>query len=41
MRERAVMLGGKVEITSKPGDGTTVHARIPLDKAAAADGTRS
>jgi signal transduction histidine kinase len=41
MRERAVMLGGKVEITSKPGDGTTVHARIPLDNATVAGGTRA
>ena len=41
MRERAAMLGGKVEITSKPGEGTTVDARIPLDNAAAAGGTRA
>jgi len=41
MRERAAMLGGKVEITSKPGEGTTVDARIPVDKATAADGTRA
>jgi len=41
MRERAVMLGGKLEITSKPGEGTTVDARIPLDKATAAGGTRA
>lgn len=41
MRERAAMLGGKLEITSKPGEGTTVDALIPLDKAAAADGTRA
>ena len=37
----ADMLGGKVEITSKPGEGTTVDARIPVDKAAAAGATRA
>jgi signal transduction histidine kinase len=41
MRERAAMLGGKVEITSKPGEGTTVDARIPVDNATAAGGTRA
>ena len=29
MRERAALLGGSVTITSSPGHGTTVHARIP------------
>jgi signal transduction histidine kinase len=41
MRERAAMLGGIVEITSKPGEGTTVDAWIPLDEASAAGGTRA
>jgi signal transduction histidine kinase len=40
MRERAAMLGGKLEITSKPGDGMSIDVRIPLDKATAADATR-
>jgi PAS domain S-box-containing protein len=30
MRERAAILGGRVNITSAPGKGTTVTARIPL-----------
>ncbi|HEX8963708.1 MAG TPA: ATP-binding protein, partial [Rhodocyclaceae bacterium] len=30
MRERALMLGGEVDIDSRPGDGTTVTARIPM-----------
>lgn len=30
MRERVNMLGGKMEILSKPGDGTSVRAAIPL-----------
>ena len=34
MRERAGYIGGKVEVTSAPGQGTTVRAEIPL-----ADGT--
>jgi signal transduction histidine kinase len=29
IRERAALLGGSVAITSSPGHGTTVHARIP------------
>jgi signal transduction histidine kinase len=32
MRERAQAFGGKVEITSAPGTGTTVRVRIPLDQ---------
>ncbi|QIN82082.1 PAS domain S-box protein [Rubrobacter tropicus] len=31
MRERAVRLGGTLEVLSAPGSGTTVRARIPLD----------
>jgi signal transduction histidine kinase len=30
MRERAVLFGGKVEITSDPGGGTRVRAVIPV-----------
>lgn len=29
MRERVVLLGGSLEIESKPGGGTTVRARVP------------
>lgn len=31
MRERAAMLGGTLEVTSAPGGGTRVTARLPLD----------
>ena len=30
MRERAAILGGRVNVTSAPGKGTTVTAWIPL-----------
>jgi PAS domain S-box-containing protein len=30
MRERALMLGGTLDIDSRPGEGTTVTARIPM-----------
>ncbi len=30
MNERAVLIGGKVEIESKKGKGTTIYARVPL-----------
>jgi signal transduction histidine kinase len=30
MHERVRLLGGEFEIESKPGDGTTVRARLPL-----------
>jgi signal transduction histidine kinase len=30
MRERAELLDGTVEITSVPGAGTTLHARLPV-----------
>lgn len=33
IRERVNMLGGEVEILSKPGDGTSVRATIPLQAA--------
>jgi PAS domain S-box-containing protein len=32
MRERALSLGGTFTLTSQPGTGTTVHARVPLKK---------
>ncbi len=32
MRERAVMLGGRLSIDSAPGAGTQVRARLPLDR---------
>jgi PAS domain S-box-containing protein len=32
MRERAYLLGGKLEIISTPGNGTQVIARFPLDR---------
>ena len=31
MRERAALLGGSVEIESRPGSGTTVFARVPVE----------
>jgi signal transduction histidine kinase len=31
MRERLAQVGGRLEIESSPGSGTTVFARIPLD----------
>ena len=31
MRERAAMLGGTLEVTSRPGAGTRVVVRVPLD----------
>jgi signal transduction histidine kinase len=37
MRERAQAFGGRVEITSKPGAGTTVRVQIPLDRKNATD----
>ena len=30
MKERAYLIGGKLEIKSKPGDGTEIRLRIPL-----------
>lgn len=30
MRERVVLLGGKLEVESRPGTGTTLRARIPV-----------
>jgi len=31
MRERAIALGGRVDITSTPGQGTTIEVSIPLE----------
>ena len=36
MRERLAFVGGSLELQSAPGDGTTVTARIPVQRAAAA-----
>jgi signal transduction histidine kinase len=33
MRERAVLIGGKIEIESQPGDGTTIIVRAPMSSA--------
>ena len=30
MRERAAALGGRIDVVSTPGEGTTIQARIPL-----------
>jgi signal transduction histidine kinase len=30
MRERAILLGGDLEIESAAGHGTTVHVELPL-----------
>ncbi|HZS14786.1 MAG TPA: sensor histidine kinase [Candidatus Dormibacteraeota bacterium] len=35
MRERASIVGGSVDVSSQPGGGTRVSARIPLDPAGA------
>jgi signal transduction histidine kinase len=31
MRERAKLLGGRLQVSSGPGKGTRVVARVPLD----------
>ena len=31
MRERAIALGGRFEVNSKPGQGTVIDLVIPLD----------
>ncbi|MGV3531007.1 MAG: sensor histidine kinase, partial [Chthoniobacteraceae bacterium] len=33
MRERAFAAGGSLEISSTPGEGTTVSVKVPLDRA--------
>jgi two-component system sensor histidine kinase NreB len=30
MKERAYLIGGRLEIKSRPGEGTEVHLLIPL-----------
>jgi len=30
MRERAILMGGTLEVVSRPGEGTTVTARVLL-----------
>jgi signal transduction histidine kinase len=37
IRERVLLLGGSVDITSRPGAGTKVMARIPLNGATKQD----
>jgi signal transduction histidine kinase len=37
MVERAELAGGRCQIESRPGDGTTVQAWIPVDGLVAAD----
>jgi len=32
MRERIELLGGEIEVSSKPGEGTEISARVPLQK---------
>ena len=39
IRERILLLGGTVDISSQPGSGTRLVARIPLSTAAKRDGT--
>jgi signal transduction histidine kinase len=39
MRERAALVGGKVEIESHPGSGTTIAVRVPVRGGAEADTT--
>jgi PAS domain S-box-containing protein len=41
MRERVEMVGGRLSITSAPGEGTTVTAEIPLDFPPPGEGDRS
>jgi signal transduction histidine kinase len=38
MRERARLLGGTLRVTSRPGNGTRVNARVPLGPSAREDG---
>ena len=33
MRERAELIGADFQVTSRPGDGTTVRVRLPLKQA--------
>jgi PAS domain S-box-containing protein len=38
MAERAVAIAGEIEITSRPGSGTTVNISVPLEKPLATEG---
>jgi len=38
MRERAALLGGRIDIASAPGEGTRVHVTIPLSPPDRGDG---
>ncbi len=38
MRERALLVGGKLEIDSRPGKGTTVKLEVPIRTQQAANG---
>ena len=31
MKERAIIIGAQLAVTSKPGQGTKVHLRLPLE----------
>jgi signal transduction histidine kinase len=31
IRERTTALGGKIQVESEPGQGTTTNLRVPLD----------
>ena len=37
MRERARLAGGTLLVTTHPGEGTTLHVRLPLDKLGGSD----
>jgi signal transduction histidine kinase len=37
MRERAALVGGKVDITGDPGQGTTVTVHVPVTRPSRAD----
>jgi hypothetical protein len=37
MRERALLVGGKFEIDSRPGKGTTVRLEVPIQEQPADD----
>ena len=41
MRERVGLVQGKVEVTSAPGEGTTVRARIPVERSSEEAGAPS
>jgi two-component system, NarL family, sensor histidine kinase UhpB len=38
MRERALLVGGRLEIDSRPGKGTTVRLEVPIHRPAPGDG---